>query len=85
MLTFGLVFDLVDPPGFVKFSCESQENPVRYGHASKRNFELDKDSGPTCPSLRCPPCAFGVARREIEAAPRTRSYRGQVVGNGERR
>jgi hypothetical protein len=30
MLTFTLIFDLIDPPGFVKFSREGQKNPARY-------------------------------------------------------
>ena len=35
----------------------------------------ERRRGVTCPSLRCPPCVFGVGRRETEAALRTRPSR----------
>lgn len=35
-----------------------------------------KNSNLTYPSLRCPPYAFGVEKREIGGALRTRPYRG---------
>jgi hypothetical protein len=82
MQTFRLTLDFVDPSGLIKFSREREEDPTHRGRVRTR-FEHEQEfwerimrlEEVTCPSLRCPPYVFGVARRETEAGLRTQPSR----------